>query len=179
MTFSDPPAVSQIRAPGTKKWLIVGGAAAAVVVFGAVLIPFLVSGNHAKTAVPPPAPSTSVAEPPPAIVPTPAPVQPAPATRRENAVNQTGPHFRREAAQDRPGWRIRSPSRESSGKCDLTESEIPKTLDRAEHYLHAGQLEEAQVHYERVVGCPAAHEKAQAGLKLVKQRIETQGSSGP
>jgi hypothetical protein len=162
--------------PGTKKWLIVGGAAAAVVVFGAVLIPFLVSGNHAKTAVPPPAPSTSAVEPPAAIVPTPAPAQPAtpvktPPTKPSgtSGVKQPKPD---QAGETKPVPRV-------SGKCDLTESEIPKTLDRAEHYLHAGQLEEAQVQYERVVGCPAAHEKAQAGLKLVKQRIETQGSSAP
>ena len=65
------------------------------------------------------------------------------------------------------------------GKCDLTESEIPKTLDRAEHDLHAGQLEEAQAQYERLVGCPGAREKALAGLKLVKLRIGAQGTSGP
>ena len=97
---------------------------------------------------------------------------------REAAINQADPPAGEkqpkpdQAGETRPVPRV-------TGKCDLTESEIPKTLDRAEHYLHAGQLEEAQVQYERVVGCPAAHEKAQAGLKLVKQRIETQGSSAP
>ncbi len=162
--------------PGTKKWLIVGGAAAAVVVFGAVLIPFLVSGNHAKTAVPPPAPSTSIAEPPPTTVPAPVTVQPAPPVKAPSTKpgrSAVGKQPKTDQAGDtKPEPRV-------SGKCDLTESEIPKTLDRAEHYLHAGQLEEAQAQYQRVVGCPAAHERAQAGLKLVKQRIDTQGSSGP
>jgi hypothetical protein len=170
-TRREPP-----PAPGTKKWLIVGGAAAAVVVFGALLIPFLVSGNHAKTAAPAPAPPTTIPEPPAATVPTPAPVQPAPPAKTpSNKAGRTStPKQPRtdQAGNARPEPRV-------NGKCDLTESEIPKTLDRAEHYLHAGQLEEAQAQYERVVGCSAAHERAQAGLKLVKQRIETQGTSGP
>jgi hypothetical protein len=162
--------------PGTKKWLIVGGAAAAVVVFGAVLIPFLVSGNHAKTAVPPPAPPITTAEPSPAPVSTPATVPPAtpakpPSTKPIHTLGEKQPKPD-QAGETRPVPRV-------TGKCDLTESEIPKTLDRAEHYLHAGQLEEAQAQYERVVGCPAAHEKAQAGLKLVKQRLVTQGLSQP
>jgi hypothetical protein len=170
-TRREPP-----PAPGTKKWLIVGGAAAAVVVFGAVLIPFLVSGNHAKTAVPAPAPPITIPEPPAANVPIPVPVQPTPPVKtpstqagRTSSAKQPKTD---QAVAARPEPRV-------TGKCDLTESEIPKTLDRAEHYLHAGQLEAAQAQYERVVGCSAAHEKAQAGLKLVKQRIETQGTSGP
>jgi len=167
-------------APATKKWLIVGGAAAAVVVFGAVLIPFVVSGNHAKTAVPPSAPPTTTAEPPqttaPPTVPPPAPVQPEPSVKTPSTKaprTSGGKQPKNEQAGDtRPEPKV-------NGKCDLTESEIPKTLDRADHYLHAGQLEEAQAQYERVVGCPAAHERAQAGLRLVKQRIETQGKLGP
>jgi hypothetical protein len=167
-------------APATKKWLIVGGAAAAVVVFGAVLIPFLVSGNHAKTAVPPPTPATSsTVEQPPTTAPTPTPVQPAPV---QPAVKTPSTRAGRTSGGKQPksdqGGDTK-PEPRVSGKCDLTESEIPKTLDRADHYLHAGQLEQAQAQYERVVGCPAAHERAQAGLKLVKQRISTQGSSGP
>jgi hypothetical protein len=71
------------------------------------------------------------------------------------------------------------PPPKASGKCDLTAAEIPRSLDRAENYLHAGKLEEAQVVYQRLLGCPGAHEKAQAGLKLVKQRIDTRGSSAP
>jgi hypothetical protein len=175
-----PPRREPAPAPATKKWLIVGGAAAAVAVFGAVLIPFLVSGNHAKTVAPHPAPSASTAEPPPATVPAatqapaPAPTAPAvkpPSIKASHASGGKQPKGD-QAGDPRPEPKV-------SGKCDLTESEIPKTLDRAEHYLHAGQLEDAQAQYERVVGCPAARERAQAGLKLVKQRIDTQGSNGP
>lgn len=162
--------------PATKKWLIVGGAAAAVVIFGAVLIPFLVSGNHAKTAVPPPQPATSAAEPPPITVPTPAPVQPpppvkTPSTKSPHTSSAKPPRTDQDAET--------SPLPKASGKCDLTSAEIPRSLDRAENYLHAGKLEDAQAVYERLLGCPEAHNKAQAGLKLVKQRLDTQGSSGP
>jgi hypothetical protein len=163
-------------APATKKWLIVGGAAAAVVVFGAVLIPFLISVKHAKTAVPPAPPPTTVAEPPSQTVPTPEIVQPppvkTPSTKPPRAPVPKPPQT------GQPGG-LATTLPKGSGKCDLIESEIPKTLDRADHYLHAGQLEEAQAQYERLVGCPGAREKAQAGLKLVKQRLITQGSSGP
>jgi hypothetical protein len=163
-------------APGTKKWLIVGGAAAAVVVFGAVLIPFLVSGNHAKTAVTPTPPPTSAAEPPAATAPAPATVQSpppviAPPTKPSHTSSPKQPKT------DQPAETVPPPK--ASGKCDLTAAEIPRSLDRAENYLHAGKLEEAQAVYERLLGCPDAHNKAQAGLKLVKQRIDTRGSSGP
>ncbi|HEY1898149.1 MAG TPA: hypothetical protein VGG62_17850 [Terracidiphilus sp.] len=160
-------------APATKKWLIVGGAAAAAVVFGAVLIPFL-AGKHAKTSVPLPAPATTVVDTPPTVpapvIAAPAPVVKTPPTKPPRALVPKPPRA------DQPGESATLPK--GSSKCDLTESEIPKTLDRADHDLHAGQLEEAQAQYERLVGCPGAREKAQAGLKLVKQRLITQGS-GP
>jgi hypothetical protein len=148
-------------------------------VFGAVLIPFLVSGNHAKTAVPPSAPPATGVEPAPAPAAVPPVIQPAVQT----AIPMKAPSAKpgkaggKQPRTDQAG--DGRPEPKTSGKCDLTESEIPKTLDRADHYLHAGQLVQAQAQYERVVGCPAAHERAQAGLKLVKQRIDTQGSSQP
>jgi hypothetical protein len=179
-----PPRREPAPAPATKKWLIVGGAAAAVIVFGAVLIPFLISSNHAKTVTQTPVAPTSPIDTPSTTVPTPTPppaqttpvdkpptVQP-PSTK---AKSTSGP---KQPRSDQAGD-ARPPEPKVSGKCDLTESEIPKTLDRADHYLHAGQLEDAQAQYERLVGCPGAREKAQAGLKLVKQRLITQGSSGP
>jgi hypothetical protein len=172
----DPP-------PATKKWLIVGGAAVAVVVFGAVLIPFLMSGNHAKTTAPPAAPSTSTAaqspsspEPAPAPVPTTPTVQPAPPAKEPSTKPVRTPSVK-QPRTDQAGDSVPQPK--PSGKCDLTAAEIPRSLDRADNFLHAGKLEEAQVVYERLLGCPGAREKAQAGLKLVKQRIVMQGSSGP
>ena len=61
-----------------------------------------------------------------------------------------------------------------SGPCDLTEAEIPRTLDRAEKNMYAGKLDEALAAYQRVLGCPSAHEKALEGMQRVKQRIAAQ-----
>ena len=152
---------------------MVGGVAAAVVVLGAVLIPFLVSGNHAKTATPPPTPATKDVPPQPPVNPPQPPVQNTKAEKSPPSKPGRGKQPKGEQSGDT------KPEPRTSGKCDLTESEVPKTLDRAVYYLHACQLEEAQAQYERVVGCPAAHERAQTGLQLVKRRIAARGSSGP
>jgi hypothetical protein len=164
-------------APATKKWLIVGGAAAAVIVFGAVLIPFLVSANHAKPVAQTPVPQTSTPETKPETLPAPVPppVQPAPTPKAP--IDKT-PHPPADNSQKGdPG--VAPPVPRGSAKCELIPSEIPKTLDRAEYLLHASRLEDAQAAFESVLGCPGARERAQAGLKLVKQRMVTQGLSGP
>jgi hypothetical protein len=171
---------------GTKKWLIVGGAAAAVVVFGAVLIPFLVSANHAKPVptspvsptktsdTPSPTPPTPVPSP----VPTPAPPQApvdkplSPSGGKQPKVDPTGGVST--GGVNTGGVSPMTPPKGFS-KCELIPSEIPKTLDRAEYLLHAGQLEEAQAAFVSVQYCPGAYQRAQAGLKLVKQRMVTQG----
>jgi hypothetical protein len=166
--------------PGTKKWLIVGGAAAAVIVFAAVLIPFLVSANHAKPVAPPPETKTHTPDTPPVTVPTPAPAPvPTPAPPKAPIDKTSHPSGVKPTNSDQPGD-VRPAGSKGYGKCELIPSEIPKTLDRAEYLLHAGQLEEAQAAFESVQNCPGAYQRAQAGLKLVKQRIATQGySSGP
>jgi hypothetical protein len=43
--------------------------------------------------------------------------------------------------------------------------------------MYAGKLEAAQDAYQRLAGCPTAHDKAAEGLRLVKQRIAAQSSS--
>jgi hypothetical protein len=53
------------------------------------------------------------------------------------------------------------------------------SLARADNDMHAGKLAEAQAAYQRVLGCPAAHEQALQGLQRVKLRIAAQSSSGP
>lgn len=160
---------------GTKKWIIVGGAAAAVIVFGAVLIPFLVSANHAKPVAPPVTqPRSPETHPENIPAPVPPPVQPAPTP---NASIDKTPHpsgVKQPKVDDTGAVSPVVPAKGFS-KCELIPSEIPKTLDRAEYLLHAGQLEDAQAAFESVQWCPGARERAQAGLKLVKQRLVTQG----
>jgi hypothetical protein len=168
------PATDQ-GSTGTKRWVIVGGAAAAVIVFGAVLIPFLVSGNHAKNVPTPPVSQPSTPETPPPTVSSPQPATPTVETTPQPKTTPVkSPHPPVESPQKGdPG--AAPPVTRGSAKCELIPSEIPKTLDRAEYLLHAGQLEDAQAAFESVQWCPGARERAQAGLKLVKQRLVTQG----
>jgi hypothetical protein len=156
--------------------LFVGGAAAAVIVFGAVLIPFLISSNHAKTVPPAPVSQPSTPETPPPTVPPPAqlPVQPTP-TPKASIDKTPHPSGVKQPKVDDTGVVSPVVPPRGSAKCELIPSEIPKTLDRAEYLLHAGQLEEAQAAFESVQWCPGAYQRAQAGLKLVKQRMVTQG----
>jgi len=63
-----------------------------------------------------------------------------------------------------------------SGSCDLTENEIPLSLQRAARLMSAGRLSEAQDAYQRLIGCPSARDKAVEGLRQVKQRIGFQGT---
>jgi hypothetical protein len=168
------------------KWLIVGGAAAVVILVAALVIPRIVSGSHANG--PAQNPTQSPAQSPTQSSDTAAPVTPSTA----NPANNAGPdksHQSKAPAksgkQSRPEPKVEAttepppPAKPSSGSCDLTEGEIPRSLSRAESLMYAGKLAESQAAYQRVLGCPSAHEKALEGLQRVKQRIATQGSSGP
>jgi hypothetical protein len=61
------------------------------------------------------------------------------------------------------------------GSCDLTQGEIPRSLERAKNDMHQGKLYEAQASFLRVLGCPSAHADAQAGLSEVRRKLEVQG----
>ena len=45
--------------------------------------------------------------------------------------------------------------------------------------MYAGKLPEAQSAYQRLLGCPSARDRANEGLRLVKQRIAAQSPSTP
>jgi len=154
------------------KWLIVGGAAAAVVLVAALVIPGMVSGSHSKAPAQNPDASTKTAGP------------VAPAIPVANPPNPTGPD--QPKPPGKPAKQARGAEAKVEGKteppapkpfvgsCDLTEAEIPRSLSRAENYMYAGKLEEAQAVFQRVLGCPSAHEKALEGLQRVKQRMAAQ-----
>jgi hypothetical protein len=167
------------EADGKKKWLIIGGAAAAVVLAG---ILFVVFGNHAKT--PPPAsPETTTTQPvAPAAPPATAPISQSDtvtktdSTRTESTrstpqkTGRTSPSDKTTRSKSEGTVEGRSQA-QPAGSCDLTEAEIPRSLDRAEGYLHAGRLSDAQAVYQRLLGCPSARQRAAEGLQVVKQRI--------
>ena len=155
------------------KWLIVGGAVVVVVLLAAWIIPGMVSGNRGKSAPPSPDVSrktvTPVAPPPP-----PAPAKPAVSEKpREARQLPRSTKQPKTEAKAEPKTEPVAP-KVPAGTCDLTEADIPRSLNRAESYMYAGKLAEAQAMYQRVLGCPSAHDKAQEGLQRVRQRMAAQ-----
>ena len=164
--------------PGAKKkWLIIGGAAAALLVIGILVIVGLVSGHHGKAPQPvSPGPITTPVESAP-------PPKPALPPDTSNTTEQANPNSKKTKPTQGsvPSARSKTDAGgavkiQPSGTCDLTETEIPRVLNRAESDMHAGRLSDAQAEYQRLLGCPSARQKAVEGLQLVKRRIAA-GSS--
>lgn len=154
------------------KWLIVGGAVAVVVLIAALVIPGMVSGNRGKSAtqVPEAPAKTAPASPQPAAVP------PSPAASekpRESRQLSRSAKLAKAEVKAGPNTEAAAP-KVPAGTCDLTEADIPRSLNRAESYMYAGKLAEAQAMFQRVLGCPSAHDKALEGLQRVRQRMAAQ-----
>lgn len=166
-----------------RKWLIVGGAAAVVILAAVLVIPGLVSGKHEKPSVPSPDGGARTG-------------QVAPANPALNSPDQIGGEKPRQTkspnspsgkqprqaktdtkAEPKPDARTEPPP--LKGSCNFTEGEIPRSLSRAESLMYAGKLAESQAVYQTLLGCSSAHEKAAEGLQKVKQRIAAQSPSGP
>jgi hypothetical protein len=171
-SFTDPEAPPFWKKP----WVLVSAGAVVLVLLAAAIIPAMVSGNHPKAPVPD---ATTQTAPPTAPPSTSSPV--APSNAAAPAVPEK-PRDQKPAAK--PGKQPKAPAspvainepppKPAPASCDLTEGEIPRSLNRAESLMFAGKLEESQDAYQRLVGCPSAHEKALEGLRLVKQRMATQ-----
>jgi hypothetical protein len=71
----------------------------------------------------------------------------------------------------------KKPPAVASGSCDFTPVDIERSLVRADNYMHAGKLSEAQAAFQTVAGCPTARERAMEGLQRVRQRMEAQNLS--
>jgi hypothetical protein len=171
---------------GNRRWLIFGGAVAA---FAIVAILLVVGLRHKSTAqsVEPLSTSAPIAEPdtsskadrktgnaevklprndaksPSAAV---APIQKATDSKERRA---PGKPLKNETQADLKTAKV------EAGSCDLTEGEIPRSLERARNDMHQGKLYEAQSAFLRVLGCPLAHESAQAGLSEVRRKLEVRG----
>ncbi len=153
---------------GRMKWLILAGAAAIVIAFAALLIPGIVSGNHAKTQAPPADTSTKTAPPVPSVTP-PVVTPPIPViTEKPKPSPKPGKQPKPEAKPDQPVPKI-------TGSCDLTDADIPRSLERARKYMYDGNLSAAQAMFERLLPCPSVHDQAQAGLNSVRQRMAVEG----
>ena len=153
------------------KWLIVGGAAAALVL---VVMLVISMGSHSKAPVQNSDPSKTAGPVAPA---NPTPNPPAPLVSEKPHEAKPSPKSTRQARNVQPDSQPKAEpaaQRPVTGPCDLTEAEIPRSLTRAENLMYAGKLEEAQAAFQRVLGCPSAHDKATQGLQRVKQRMAAQ-----
>ena len=160
-----------------KPWVLVSAGAAVLVLLAAAIIPAMVSGSHPKAQVPdattqtapPAAPPGTPSPGAPSNVTTPAvPEKPRDQKPAAKPARQPKPEASPEALTQAP------PPKPASASCDLTQGEIPLSLQRAERLMYAGKLDEAQDAYQHLLGCPSAREKAQEGLRQVKLRIATQ-----
>jgi hypothetical protein len=152
---------------GKMKWLILAGAAAIVIAFAALLIPGIVSGNHAKTQAPAPDTSTTTT---PSVAPTVTPptvTPPAPVADKPKPSPKSGKQPKAEVKPEQPVPKI-------TGSCDLTEADVSRSLERAKKYMYDGNLAEAEAMFQRLLPCSSAHEKAQEGLQNVQRRKQAQ-----
>jgi hypothetical protein len=171
--ISSRPERGMWAAKEKKKWWI-GGAAAAVVLLAAGLVILgMVSGKPDKTSgqVPDRAPkSTGTVSPPN----PPAGEDAADAKKAMEPKVVPPPPKPRPAKPAEPRVEAKTEPPLPKGQCDLTEGEIPRSLDRANSLMYAGRLPEAQAVFQKLLGCGSAHDKAAAGLQQVKQRIAAQ-----
>ena len=149
-------------AHGNSRWLIWGGVAAALLCVAALS---LISFRHKVVAQP--------------TEPVTAPISPAtpavaPVAREAPVPQHAAPTPRPSSKPVNPDLKIQKPV---GGACDFTQADIERTLGRAENYMHAGRLSDAQGAFQSVANCPTAREKAQDGLQRVRLKMETQSPS--
>jgi hypothetical protein len=160
-----------------KPWVLVSAGAMVLVLVAAMIIPMMTSGGRPKppvadaptqTAAPAPAPSTP-----------PSSSQPSGA----GSVAPEKPHDQKPSPKtSRPPKPLANPGgmtepstpKPPAGSCDLTEGEIPLSLQRAQTLMYAGKLEDAQDAFQHLVSCPSARDRALDGLRQVKARMATQ-----
>jgi hypothetical protein len=164
-----------------KKWIIIGGAAAALLIAGILVISGM--GNRARTQPPPPPPPQPVPSKP--VEPETAPTSATPpsetgdsgVTTKSGSQQKTG-HSSSPVLSTKPKTDAYVDGRlQPAGHCDLTEADIQRALGRADSNLHAGKLSEAQSGYESVLRCPSARQRAAEGLQRVKQQRLAVGSN--
>jgi hypothetical protein len=166
-----------------KKWIIIGGAAAALVIAGVLVISSMVSGNHARTQPPPQPPSAPSSSKPVEPETPPTPVSPPSETGNQGVTTTSGspqkpPRGSGTSSSTKPKTDANLDGRlPPAGHCDLTDADIQRALGRADSNLHAGKLSEAQAGYESVLRCPSARQRAAEGLQRVKQQRLAMGGS--
>lgn len=153
----------------SRKPLIAG--AAAVVLIAVAVIFFLTRKSAVQSAAPP------VQDGRPAQSATPAAQAPVGETGAVPSTNATT--AKRKGILDSVKNALNGGSKSAppvSSHCDLTAEDIQRSLDRADRYMHAGDLADARAAYQHVLGCPSSHEKAQEGLVRIQRMAAQSGS---
>ena len=157
---------------GKSRMPLIAGAVAVVLIAVAVIF-FLTRKSPVQSADPaaqdgkPAQGTTSAAQAPVASTPAAAPTNPTTSKHKgildsvKNALN---------------GGTKGAPPPPVASHCDLTAEDIQRSLDRADRYMHAGDLGDARAAYQHVLGCPSAHEKAQEGLVRIQRMAAESGS---
>lgn len=167
-----------------KPWVLVSAGAALLVLLAAVIIPTMIS--HPKVQVP----STATTPAPMAPPVTPSSGSQSNTTSQPNTtgpVTTEKPHPQKPAGKSPKQPKVQDnaegvteqpppPPKQGSSSCDLTEAEIPLSLQRAQRLMYAGKLEDAQDAFQHLAGCPSARDKALDGLRQVKQRMSMQSN---
>jgi hypothetical protein len=147
---------SSVAGKSSRMPILIGSAAALLV--GIALLLFFIhkspveSATPVQTTAPGSAPPTQEARP---VKPEPHPRQTAAkdsSTSKKTAKDETLP-----------------PLKSAESHCDLTAEEITRSLNRAELYMHGGDLPSARAAFQHVLGCPSAREKAQEGLTRIQR----------
>jgi hypothetical protein len=171
------PESEDVQQPLWKKpWVLVSAGAFVLVIVAVLVIRAMAPGPRPQAVSPDSAARPSG----PAATPTataPTAQQKPPASKpsgKPGKTPRTEPHT--ETRPEPQTAQTETPKPPPAGSCDLTETEIPLSLQRAARLMSAGKLSEAQDAYQRLVGCPSAHDRAVEGLRQVKQRIGFQGN---
>ena len=159
-----------VAVAGKSRMPLIAGAAAVVLIAVAVIF-FLTRKSSLQSAAPP------VQDGKPAQSMTPAAQAPVGETSAAPSTNSTT--AKRKGILDsvknalNGGAKAAPPA---TSHCDLTGEDIERSLDRADRYMHAGDLADARAAYQHVLGCPSAHEKAQEGLVRIQRMAAQSGS---
>jgi hypothetical protein len=155
-----------------RHWMILGGAAVAVV----LLIVVIGVATH-RGAAPIPAAAPSLPATPAAGGPT-----TVPPTDTTPTLPQQPPHTPKSPPTiSRKTSPPDSHTKKSadSATCDFTDAGIPRALSRAETDMHDGRLDQAKAAFLKLRGCSAARDRAEEGLRTVQRKIDAQALSHP
>jgi hypothetical protein len=173
---------------GSKKRPVILIAGAMVICLVGLAIYFLRPKPLEEPFIPHPPSTSTTASPPPKGLPSntqPSGPTPPAATSTTPTPSDSGQKLPAQAGSESSGNQLPAvpvdkPASPAKGTCEVNERNVEGILSRADSLMHQGQLDQAKSYYLSVLGCSSAHARAQAGIRWVNDRKNTQqGSSGP